>query len=235
MRHTTLPLLLAAALVVAGCKSANSNTDSARGATTSGSAAGAAAGDADIAQNGSGVPAGYQGRTDRESQQLTDAKYTVTGNRWEVRTGPAHIVYAPGDTARGSYTVRAHFEQLEAPGHPEAFGLFIGGQKLDQPGQQYTYFLVRGTGEYLVKVRDGANTRNVIAWTANGGIPKADASGKATYTLAATVTADSVRFSVNDEPVATVAKAGLPTDGVAGLRINHNLHVATGPVVIEKK
>jgi hypothetical protein len=43
-----------------------------------------------------------------------------------------------------------------------------------------------------------------------------------------------VHFIVNGSLVAALPKQGLFTDGVAGLRINHNLHVAAEPVKLEK-
>ena len=198
------------------------------------SAAAATTADADRATGGAGVPAGYVGRTDRDGAAISGAKYAAKDGKWEVTTGPAHIIYAAKDSARGSYTASAAFEQLEAPAHPEAYGIFIGGRNLDQPTQQYTYFVVRGTGEYLIKVRDGAGTRTVSDWKASAAVPKADAAGKATYRVAAQVGADSVRFLVNDKAVTSVAKTGVPTDGVAGVRVNHNLHVLVSPLEIKK-
>ena len=227
-----------AALIAAACstKKTDAAADSAAGtpAPAAATTPASASADSDRATAGGGLPAGYVGRTDREGAAIDGAKYVANGGRWEVTTGPAHIVYAAKDSASGAYTASASFDQLQAPAHPEAYGIFIGGRNLDQPSQRYTYFLVRGTGEYLVKVRDGATTKNVAEWKASDAVPKADASGKGSYRLTAQVTADSVRFSVNDKPVATVAKATVPTDGIAGLRINHNLHVATGPIEVKK-
>jgi hypothetical protein len=37
---------------------------------------------------------------------------------------------------------------------------------------------------------------------------------------------------VNDKQVASVSKVGLPTEGIAGLRVNHNLHVKASPISI---
>jgi hypothetical protein len=229
--------LLAAALL-AGCAGDKQNgddsaaADSAAPATASGGSG--MADDPDQSTGGSGVPQGYVGRTDRANQNIAEAKYAPNGNRWEVTTGPAHVIYAAKDSASGRYTATATFDQLEAPRHPEAFGIFIGGRNLDQPSQQYTYFVVRGTGEYLVRVRDGDQTRDVLNWRGGANVPKADSAGKATYKLAAQVVGDSVRFMINDKRVAAVAKSGVPTDGIAGLRVNHNLHVMTGPVAITK-
>lgn len=189
--------------------------------------------DVDVAAiGGTGVPSGYVGRTDRPDQQLTGAKYTVSGKGWDVTTGPPHILYRPTDSASGSYTVSTTIDQLAAPAHPEAYGVFVGGRNLDGPDQRYLYFLVRGTGEMMAKVREGNKTRNVFAWQKNTAVPAANASGQASYELAIQVRPDSVRFLVNDKPAATVAAAGLPTDGVYGIRINHNLHVRATPAVV---
>lgn len=188
--------------------------------------------DADSATGGSGVPSGYMGRTDRESAKIAEAKYVPTGANWEVTTGPSHIVYAEKDAATGNYTATATFQQLEKPKHPEAFGLFVGGANLDQPTQQYTYFLVRGGGEYLIKVREGGNTREIAGWTKSAMVPTEDATGKGTYKLAIRVNGANASFLVNDKEVRSVPRQGLPTDGIAGLRINHNLHLMVAPLGI---
>lgn len=222
-------LLVATAFLLAACTA----KEAAPPADTAAPVA-AANDDPDVNVTGGAIPAGYAARTDRPDADITGASYTPSGNTWEVKTGPAHIVYAAKDSASGDYTVSTTITQLEKPTHPEAYGLFIGGRDLDQPGQAYTYFVVRGTGELLVKVREGDKTRDVVKWTANADVPKEDATGKATYALSASVKGDAVNFSVNGKQVASVNKAGLPTNGIAGLRINHNLHVNATPVSIQK-
>jgi hypothetical protein len=191
--------------------------------------------DADKSAAGTGVPAGYTGVTDHADAKITDAKYTVNGGRWVIQTGPAHITYAAKDSARGQYQVSTTIDQLEKPKHPEAYGVFLGGTNLSDPAKQkYGYFVLRGTGEYLIKTRDGENTVSVVDWTANPKIPKEDASGKATYKLTVHVAPDTVHFLVNGTLVAAVPKSKFPTDGIAGIRVNHNLHVDVTPIVISK-
>ena len=227
MKTTTSLLSLAFVLIACTAKEAPPVADA-------GAVAAAAGSDPDVNVSGGSVPAGYTARTDRPDADITGAGYTTSGSNWEVKTGPAHIVYAARDTASGTYTVSATVEQLAKPTHPEAYGLIIGGRDLDQPTQRYTYFLVRGTGDLAVKVREGDQTRDVLKWSPSADVPKEDASGKATYAMSASVTGDAVKFSVNGKQVASVSKAGLPTDGIAGLRINHNLHVRVTPVAIQK-
>jgi hypothetical protein len=191
--------------------------------------------DADKSAAGTGVPAGYTGVTDHADAKITDAKYTANGGRWEIQTGPAHITYAAKDSAKGEYQVSTTINQLEKPKHPEAYGVFLGGSNLTDPAKQkYGYFVLRGTGEYLIKTRDGENTASVVDWTANPKIPKEDASGKATYKLTVHVAPDTVHFLVNGNLVAAVPKSKVPTDGIAGIRVNHNLHVDVTPLVISK-
>ena len=221
-----------------------SNSDSAAAPATPAAGAAAAAPadsshaaanpDPDQSAGGSGVPAGFVGRTDEAGSSITDAKYTPAGGKsWDVRTGPAHILYSPAVSAHGHYTVEAKIDQVEAPHHPEAYGVFIGGQQLDGPGQQYAYFLVRGDGKYAIKVRDSADARTIVPFTASPNVPTADASGKASYALRIEVTGDRARFYVNDQPVATVPIANIPTAGIAGVRINHNLHVVVTPATVK--
>jgi hypothetical protein len=192
--------------------------------------------DTDVAAQGSGLPAGYLAQFDRANTNAADVSYSEKEpGRWEVKTGPAHILYSPNDTARGKYSVSATFEQLEAPMHPEAFGVFIGGSGLDQPtARKYTYFIVRGDGKYMVKVRDGANTRTVTEWTASPAVPKQDANGKGLYGIKVDVDGNTAKVSVNGSPVTTISGKDTPVDGIAGVRINHNLHLLVTPVSVTR-
>jgi hypothetical protein len=218
--------MLALAALLAACATKNDRTAD--------STAGAVSSDPDVAAQGYGIPSGYTAVTDDSTAKLTSVRYAMTGGNWDVTTGPAHIIYAAKDTARGTYTATATFGQLEAPRHPEAYGIIVGGKDLESPSRTYTYFLVRGNGMFLVKTRQGKDTKDVIGWTANPAIPKADSAGKANYDLAVRVGADSVRFVVNDKQVGAVKAGTVPTDGIAGLRVNHNLHVLTSPVVVSR-
>ena len=134
-------------------------------------------------------------------------------------------VFRPDQKASGTYETHATFTQLEPAAHPEAYGLIIGGSDLQSESQKYTYFLIRQDGKFLIKKRDGASTPNVTTWTENAAIKKADSSGKMTNALSVEVGADKVRFLVNGTEVAAQPRTQIDTNGVAGLRINHNLNV----------
>jgi hypothetical protein len=191
--------------------------------------------DADKAAAGTGVPAGYTGVTDHADAKITDAKYTEKGGRWEIQTGPAHITFAAKDSTKGQYQISTTIDQLEKPKHPEAYGVFLGGSNLTDPAKvKYGYFVVRGDGKYLIKTREGENTTTLVDWTESPKIPKEDASGKATYKITVHVAPDTVHFIMAGGLVTAVPKSKFPTDGIAGIRVNHNLHVLVTPLTVSK-
>jgi hypothetical protein len=166
-----------------------------------------------VAQEQSTLPDGWQARADRASAPMQNVKFVTMGDGYHVTLGPSVILYNPAQRAEGAYRARATFTQTKAPQHPEAYGLLVGGQNLDAANQDYLYFLVRGDGK-------------LVDWTEHAAITRADAAGKATHALAIEATAEVVRFLVNGAEVAKLPRAAqLNTDGVVGLRINHNLDV----------
>jgi hypothetical protein len=182
-------------------------------------------------------PAGWSVRLDRPNAKREDIAFVTMGKGMHVTSGPAAIYWPAGDGASGAYTVSATITQTKAPSHPEAFGLFIGGKDLDQPGQQYLYFLVRGDGKYMVKHRAGPDVHTVTDWTDSPAVAKQDANGKATNALSVVVSATAVTFKANGKDVASMPKSALKAfsvDGIAGLRVNHNLDVHIGDFAVTK-
>ena len=186
------------------------------------------------AQEQSTLPSGWQARADRANAQMQNVKFVTMGDGYHVTLGPSVILYNPKQRAEGAYRARATFTQTKAPQHPEAYGLLLGGQNLDAANQDYLYFLVRGDGKFLVKHRAGAETHTLFDWTEHAAVKRADAAGKATNTLAFEATAKGARFLVNGTEVAKLPRAAqLNTDGVVGLRVNHNLDVHVSGFKVE--
>jgi hypothetical protein len=230
------PMCAAVLLACGKQQTAGDNTSSGMARAASPAATPTNTGDTTTpASTTTGIPPGYVLRTDDASASSADAKYrTETGGSWDVQTGPAHIIYRVSDTASGSYTLQTQIDQLAAPQHPEAYGVFFGGQDLTRAGQRYTYFIVRGNGTYAIKARGGATAGTVVDFTASPSVPKADASGRASYAITVRVAPDSVRFLVNNKPVTTIATSRVGIAGIAGIRINHHLHVGVRPLVITR-
>jgi hypothetical protein len=180
----------------------------------------------DKVAGGGELPSGWHARPDKANASMADVKFVSMGDGYHATLGPAAIFYNPAHNATGAYRAQATFTQTKAPQHPEAYGLVIGGKNLDKDNQDYLYFLVRQDGKFLVKHRAGTETHTLFEWTEHPAIRKADAEGKATNALAVDVGADGVRFLVNGTQVAQMERAAdLNTDGIVGLRINHNLDV----------
>ena len=180
--------------------------------------------------HGGALPAGWEARVDRD-QPVDGVHFMAMGDGYHAITGPAAVLYEPGWKKSGEYEVAARFTQNKAPTHPESYGLVLGGADLQGPGQAYSYFLVRGTGEYFIATRRGAERTKVVDWTAHPAVQKQDATtGVQTNVLGARVAGDEVVFTVNGTEVARRPRSEILTDGVFGFRVNHRLDVGIDQV-----
>lgn len=193
--------------------------------------------DPDKKVQGGALPAGWMGRTDRANAKLEDANFKVMGSGYHVTSGPAAIYWNAGHVTKGPFRATASFTQMKAPSHPEAYGIFFMGKNLSGADQNYAYFLVRGDGKVMVKHRAGADVHTIMDWTDAAAVHKQDAAGKATNVLTVDATKpDSVRLLVNGTQVAALPGSHLgSTDGIVGLRVNHNLDVHVGELTVTKK
>lgn len=180
-----------------------------------------------------GVPDGWMMRFDRSGAGQDMVDFQVMEPGWHVTTGRAGaaVFWQPGMDGSGAYSVATRLNLFDPASHAEAFGLFVGGRDLDAADQRYLYFLVRQTGEYLIKRRIGSETANVVGWTRHEAIPTMEpgAENPTEYSLAVEVGAETVAFKVNGTTVHTLPASEVDTDGQAGIRINHmlDIHVQT--------
>lgn len=180
---------------------------------------------------GSGkLPAGWNARFDQAGAALTQVDVRQAGTALAFRSGPAAIYWNTKDVASGSYTVSAIFNQKKSMMH-EGYGLFVGGQNLSDPTQNYLYMVIKPqAGTYLINHRTGnAAPRKLVTETPSEAINKdAPGTGAAENAMAIRVARDSVHFYINGREVRVFPKTaltGVATDGLAGLRINHNLDI----------
>jgi len=152
---------------------------------------------------------------------------------WHLTTGDfSGILYRPDQVASGSYeAMMAVHLFATSPQRMEGFGLFVGGDRLGDERQRYTYFLIRADGKYLVKVRDGDRTSTVADWTASSAIKRlpegADESTSIRNDLGIQVSPNAITFLINGERVLRRPIGDFPAAGIVGIRANHrlNLHV----------
>ncbi len=177
-------------------------------------------------------PEGWMVRFDRDGSTEAELEsFVEMPPGFHITTGPAGIFYDPGLSASGDFRAELEVFLFDPGTRREAFGIFLGGQGLEGPGQRYTYFLLRNGGEFLIKRREGAETPTVQSWTASGAIKSwsdrgSDASVR--NVLAVEARGDRVRFFVNGAEVADLPRTEVPVDGTVGIRVNHalNLHIA---------
>jgi hypothetical protein len=154
-------------------------------------------------------------------------KFVVSGSGFHATNPMAAIYWNPANTATGNYTLKGTFKLIKSNGYDEYYGLTFGGSGLDGAMQSYLYFMVTDDGTYLIKRRDGSSTQGVSPKTPNAAVKKPDASGTATNALEVRVMADKIAFVINGTVVTTLPKTGpaAKTDGIYGIRINHQLDV----------
>lgn len=182
---------------------------------------------------GGQLAAGWKGRTDRDTDQLSNVMFMEMGKGFHVKTGPAAILWNPAHQASGKFVVAATFTATGQPPR-EAYGIVYGGKNLDRPELDYGYFIIRGDGSYMIRHRAGTELHTVKEWTKSAAIKGPDASGKLSNTLAFDAREDGVHFLINGTEVASFGpewQAG----GLVGLRVNHNLDVQVTDFGITRK
>lgn len=170
----------------------------------------------------------YEIRLDSESSDPAEFRLVEDDDGIRVRTGPAGIAYRPTDTIRsGNMHVQATFRQYDAPvGYREAYGIFVGGIDLDTEELEYTYLLIRPTGDFLVKRRIGAITETLADWEPHPSVHTVEAEGdEPVNTLGIDVFDGETHFVVNGDVVHVESASRVRPYGVAGVRVNHRLDV----------
>ena len=173
-------------------------------------------------------PAGWKVRADRSTSAADpDAagaiKFMAMGAGFHAITPQAAVFWNPANTVTGNYTLKGTFTQLKPSSHTNYFGLVFGGQNLDNGKQNYLYFTVAQDGTWLIKRREGDVNTQDVGRGANAAVKKLDATGKSVNALEVRVMADKIDYVVNGTVVTSTPKAGINTDGIWGMRVNHAL------------
>lgn len=184
---------------------------------------------------------GWMMRVDRSTSASDpdapgDIKFVTMGTGFHATNPKAAVYWNPANKAMGTYTVKGTFKLMKPSGHANYYGLVFGGSGLDGAQQSYLYFVVAQNGMWLIKSRDGDATSNVAPKTANDAVKKPDANGESTNALEVRVGADKVDFVINGTVVHSAPKAGAlaKTDGLYGIRINHQLEVHIDGLALSK-
>jgi len=190
--------------------------------------------DPDQAAPGGGtLPAGWHAHPDHADANLAGLRMASMAPGWHVTTGPAVILWRAEDAATGEYTVSATIHQTRAPMHPEAYGVFIGGNGLDS-APEYFYFLVRGDGKYMVRHHaSNGEVHTLVDWTESPAVHKQDEQGRASNTLAVEAGVRGVRYLINGTQVGEFPQ--IRAQGQVGVRVNHNLDVHVSEFAVTRR
>jgi uncharacterized iron-regulated membrane protein len=178
------------------------------------------------------APQGWKVRADRSTaasdpDAAGSIKFVTMGTGFHATNPQAAVYWNPANTATGNYTLKGAFTLMKPSGHTNYYGLVFGGSDLEGPNQKYLYFLVAQDGTWLIKHREGDASTHDVGKAASDAVKKPDASGKSTNALEVRVAANKIDYLVNGTTVHTTPKTGLTakTDGIYGIRVNHQLEV----------
>ena len=181
------------------------------------------------------VPSDWSVRLDRadpdaivgDDPEASDIYFVNMSPGWHVTTGPSAIFYHQGNKGTGAYQVKSTIHLFDPGDRREGYGIYIGGNNLDGDDQSYDYFLLRNSGEYLIKRRTGSETSTIRDWTPHDSIVKYENTEEASIanTLEIAVSEENVTFMINGQEVEQLPAGEIATEGLVGLRINHALNV----------
>jgi hypothetical protein len=200
---------------------------------------------------GGGISApGWKGKVDAaeagKGAKIDDSKFAMQGAEIKINNGPAAVYWNPANTASGSYTVSATFTEpkyMSSNDHPHPYGVFIGGNKLDTDQYTLVYCAPYGHGSYIVRGFGPASfAMGGRRPTPNDAVKKAETGGSVTQEVAWVVTPDKADCKINGTVVASYPKSELigagkleSLDGVAGVRVAHNVDVNVSNFKVTKQ
>ena len=177
------------------------------------------------------APEGWMVRVDRSTnaQDPDDTptlKFAAMGKGMHVTGGPAGTFWHPKNTTTGNFTAKATFILFKPSSHTNYYGLIFGGEDLGGAKQNYIYFMVAQNGTFAIRHRAGEETHDV-ARSKHAAIQVPGADGRSTNALEVRVAGDTISYVVNGQVVHTTPKSGMTakTDGIVGIRVNHQLDV----------
>jgi hypothetical protein len=178
-------------------------------------------------------PTDWTVRFDRPGSPDSAVYFVNMEPGWHITSGPSGILYDPSRVAKGEYRVKSEIHLF--PGERrEGFGIFIGGKDLADQNQSYVYFLLRKDGRYIVKQRNGAQTPTIVPWTSHEAIVPQTGDENAKNLLEVAVGAEKLDFYVNGKMVTSLPRGDLDTDGIVGLRVNHQLNLHVSSLAVEQ-
>jgi hypothetical protein len=165
------------------------------------------------------------------------------GQDLHLAIGPAAIYWNPANAATGDYSVKASFREAKpAASHPHPYGVFIGGTRLETPDLNLVYCIAYSDGTFLVRGFSGPDVVQVGKKQPHAAVHKTGADGSVTNEVGWNVRGGRAECVINGQTVAGYDRAELvgegkldSTDGVAGIRVSHNVDVTVTGFALTKR
>jgi len=148
---------------------------------------------------------------------------------FHITAGRGVILYNPAAMVRGEFRVESEGYLFDPQGADGTYGLIFGGRELDSDAQRYVSFEIGPDGNFSIRRQADYESTELVGgfheaihrWTGE------DATVKNVLSVDAGAT--TVRFRINDDTVAEMARTAVDPDGVIGFRIESglNIHVST--------
>jgi hypothetical protein len=178
--------------------------------------------------------AGFHVQHDDDAENSPDGRFLLQADgSMEVSQGANADVWSEV-AVTGNFRLTVEVTHLDSGMHPHGAGILFGGRDRGQPGEHYSYFLVRGDRSFLVKMRRGEATEVLANWTVNNAVAAEDKQGVMRNRLSVEATAAEVKFAVNGVEVHRLPRQGCPTEGAIGYRLVHDLRVRFGKIEVER-
>ena len=150
----------------------------------------------------------------------------LPGGGIEAKGGGNATMWRPGTALEPPYRLSMRVTATNLGLHPHGAGIVFGGNDVNSDKQTYSYFLVRGDGQFLIKTRNGGDTSDICLWSDHAAISKEGAkSGIAANALTVDVQTSATRFLINGTQVHEATTEELHASGQYGARLVHDLDV----------
>jgi hypothetical protein len=170
----------------------------------------------------------------------------MKGNEITIASGPAAIYWNPANTQTGDYSVSATFTEpqyMSANSHGHPYGVFLAGNKLDTDNPTLLYCAAYGDGRFILRAfpttfAPGGSRRG----NTNEAVHKVAKGEQVSQEIKMSLKGSRVTCSINGTEVASLGKDELvgegkleSVQGVAGIRVAHNVDVKVTNFKVEKQ
>ena len=176
------------------------------------------------------------------SAEAAERNFVVMRPGWHVYAGPGGLLWDPGRFASGNYSVKSTIylfpkddpERSGSTRIDSPFGLFLGGQDLEEEAPAYVSFLVDNAGRFRITQHVGEEVQELAPWTAHDDVAVLNepATSPAENVLEVDVRGEQTIFYTNGEAVADLPSEELDLGGSIGLVAGKGLSLHITEIVI---